>query len=101
MDLSQLFVGSGKGLKPFNDFFDGCVLSARLVHNHFEELLVLLHCVLLSFDSLGFVLQNLTLHNFRLDLLLLRLVILLVFKNILVGLLHGLLVSIQIVGKRY
>jgi hypothetical protein len=55
----------------------------------------------LSFDSLGFVLQNLTLHNFRLDLLLLRLVILLVFKNIFVSLLHGLLVSIQIVGKRY
>ena len=101
MDLSQLFVSSSEGLEPFNDFFDGCVLSARLVHNHFEELLVFLHCVLLSFDSLGFIPQNLTLHNFLLDLLLLRLIILLVFENVFVCLLHGLLVGIQIVGKRY
>jgi hypothetical protein len=55
----------------------------------------------LSFDSLGFVPQNLTLHNFLLDLLLLRLIILLVFEDVFVSLLHGLLIGIKIVGKRY
>jgi len=101
LDCSQLIVGCFQGLEALDDFFDGVVLSARLIHNLFEELLVLLYSIFLFFNTGGFFLQNLSLHHFPLNLLLLLLILLFVLKNIVVGLLHGFLVSIKVVRKCY